>query len=427
MGTTWTAEAVLALAPDASSAAAGRGLGSPAKWESFGADDGAAWGYAKGSGAKPYQVAIDLSEPAFKCSCPSRKFPCKHGLGLFLLVAAGQAKAGERPDFVNEWMSKRTDRQEKAAAPKAAPDPEAQAKRAEKREKRVGAGLQECGLWLRDTVRQGLASPTVATAGHFEGIAARMVDAQAPGIARRLREMAETLHAGTGWQGRLIGQLANLHLIVEAYGRLDELPPGLRDDVLAAVGFNLKKEELPAELRVADVWDVVGQRRYQEERLGVQRSWLRGRESGRWAMTLAFSVANAPFDPMVAPGSAFRAEMAFYPGAEALRALPLDRQDAPFAYPAASSVSQALGDFADRLARCPWTELAPMNLQGVRLTGDPVHAVDEAGDAIPLVASFEPWRWLARTGGEPGSLFGEWDGHRLNPLAGFHDGRWFRL
>jgi len=32
-----------------------------------------------------------LSEPAFKCSCPSRKFPCKHGLGLLLLYASDQA------------------------------------------------------------------------------------------------------------------------------------------------------------------------------------------------------------------------------------------------------------------------------------------------------------------------------------------------
>ena len=41
----------------------------------------------QGSAASPYQTGIDLSEPAFQCTCPSHKFPCKHGLGLFLLLA----------------------------------------------------------------------------------------------------------------------------------------------------------------------------------------------------------------------------------------------------------------------------------------------------------------------------------------------------
>lgn len=427
MSATWSVEAVMALAPDSASATAGRGLGSPGKWVSFGADAGAAWGLAKGSGANPYQVAIDLSEPAFKCSCPSRKFPCKHALGLFLLFAQGQCPAEARPAYVEEWLAKRGEKQAAAAAPKAAPDPEAQAKRAEKRRDRVAAGLEECSLWLRDTVRQGLASPSVANVKHFEGIAARMVDAQAPGIARRLREMGETLHAGAGWQERLIEQIAHLHLIVEAHQRMEGLPDTLREDVLAAVGFAVKKEELPAELRVRDEWNVLGQHRYQEDRLSVQRSWLWARERARWAMVLAFSVANAPFDPLLAPGSAFRGELAFYPGAESLRALPLDRSDAPLHAAPALSIHQALEGFADRLARCPWTELSPMCLANVRLAGPDWEAIDDAGDRLPLVSAFEPWDCLALTGGQPATLIGEWNGTRLRPLALVHEARWFPL
>ncbi len=44
-------------------------------------------GLCQGSGRQPYQARVDLAEPAFKCSCPSRKFPCKHGLALLLLFA----------------------------------------------------------------------------------------------------------------------------------------------------------------------------------------------------------------------------------------------------------------------------------------------------------------------------------------------------
>ncbi|MGH3171654.1 MAG: SWIM zinc finger family protein, partial [Trebonia sp.] len=68
------------LAPDGSSARAARGLAKAAPWTGTGATDDAVWGLCQGSGANPYQTVVDLTGPAYKCSCPSRKFPCKHGL-----------------------------------------------------------------------------------------------------------------------------------------------------------------------------------------------------------------------------------------------------------------------------------------------------------------------------------------------------------
>lgn len=341
------------------------------------------------------------------------------------MFAQGNCGSAAVADYAQEWLAKRQAKQSAPPAEQKAPDPAAQAKRAEKRRERVRAGLEECALWLTDTVRQGLASPVVASTKHFEGIAARMVDAQAPGVARRLREMAEIVHSGAGWQERLVEQLGNLHLILEAYRRLDSLPEAVREDTLAAVGFTLKKEELPPERHVTDHWSVVGQFRYQEERLSVQRSWLWGRGSQRWAMVLAFSVANAPFDPLLSPGTAFEGVLGFYPGAEALRAVPLERRDVPFSPPASGSVALALEAFADQLARCPWTETAPFALSDVRLAGPEWQVVDALGERLPLTTAFEPWRWLAVTGGQPATLFGEWDGHRIRPLAGIYEGRWF--
>src|SRR3954468_8235398 len=83
----WTPEQVLALAPDASSAKSGKDLSTPRKWLTLGVNDTCAWGSIQGSGKNPYQTSIDFTGPAFKCTCPSRKFPCKHGLGLFLILA----------------------------------------------------------------------------------------------------------------------------------------------------------------------------------------------------------------------------------------------------------------------------------------------------------------------------------------------------
>jgi hypothetical protein len=105
-----TEQQVLALAPDSSSAANGKKLMSASKWVSSGKNAQALWGECQGSGSKPYQTQIDLSDFASKCSCPSRKFPCKHALGLLLFAAADAQKIAEAapPDWVSAWLDKRT-------------------------------------------------------------------------------------------------------------------------------------------------------------------------------------------------------------------------------------------------------------------------------------------------------------------------------
>ena len=98
---------IIKLAPDAASVKAGKGLASVAKWVLRGASDRALWGHCQGSGKNPYQTQVDLQNIAFKCSCPSHKFPCKHSLGLLFLHASRPDlfMIGEEPDWVKEWVS----------------------------------------------------------------------------------------------------------------------------------------------------------------------------------------------------------------------------------------------------------------------------------------------------------------------------------
>src|SRR5512134_13753 len=223
MNVTYTSEQILALAPDASSAQAGKTLATPHKWLSLGRDNRSVWGECHGSGAKPYQTQIDLSEPAFKCSCPSRKFPCKHALGLFLLLADKPAtiKSSMPPAWVIDWLHTRDERAQKQAEKKERPptpvDTEAQGKRAAKREAKIDAGIDELDVWLRDLIRSGLAKAQTQPNSFWGTPAARLVDAQAPGLARRVRELATIPASGPGWQERLLDRLSCLHLLIEGY------------------------------------------------------------------------------------------------------------------------------------------------------------------------------------------------------------------
>ncbi|WP_433517583.1 SWIM zinc finger family protein [Nonomuraea sp. CA-143628] len=113
----WSRDQVLALAPDASSQKAAQGVAAPGKWSLRGTTDDVLFGECKGSGATPYMACVDLSEPAYRCSCPSRKFPCKHALGLLLMWSAdGVPAADSLPPWAAEWIAMRTERAAKAAA-----------------------------------------------------------------------------------------------------------------------------------------------------------------------------------------------------------------------------------------------------------------------------------------------------------------------
>ena len=83
------------LAPDDASIKAALKLARPGPWSETGSTDTLVWGKCQGSGKTPYQVSVDLTGPAVKCSCPSRKFPCKHGLALLLLWVEGDGAVAE--------------------------------------------------------------------------------------------------------------------------------------------------------------------------------------------------------------------------------------------------------------------------------------------------------------------------------------------
>src|SRR5215218_7974058 len=100
-----TSEDVAALAPDAKVAAAGRKLGAPKSWESPGRSDAALWGECRGSAV--YQVRVDLSDLAVKCSCPSRKQPCKHVIGLLFLSLEATPSETSLPVWVTDWLARR--------------------------------------------------------------------------------------------------------------------------------------------------------------------------------------------------------------------------------------------------------------------------------------------------------------------------------
>jgi hypothetical protein len=319
-----TEEQILTLAPDEPSKKAGKELANLSKWVSKGANEQAIWGECQGSGSKPYQTQIDVANIAFKCSCPSRKFPCKHGIALGLLYARQQNLFSESsmPAWVHEWISKRSQKEEKKTEKKDKPvDEEAQAKRQQAREQKVADGIEELLTWIKDIIRNGIINIPEKGYPFWDGMAKRMVDAQAPGLAGMVRGLAAINYFKEGWQTNFLDALLNIYLVAKGYQSKDSLEPLVMQDVRALIGFTVNQEELKESQGVKDVWLVAGKQISDDDNLTVERNWLYGINSNQYALVLQFIIRGQGAGVLLSPGMFIEAELVYFPSISPLRAL----------------------------------------------------------------------------------------------------------
>lgn len=433
MALAWSLAQVQELARDASSAAAGRKLASPSRWRQLGHSERALWGECQGSAL--YQTRVALADFATSCSCPSRKFPCKHALGLLFLGAQSptQVPALPEPEWVQSWLESRASaQQKKARAASAKPvDEVAQAKRAEKRHGSILAGLDQLDAWLADLIRQGLSKAKAESFSFWDGQARRLIDAQAPGLASRVRAMGGRVAATEDWSARLLDDLGTLALLSHAYRRLAELDRGLAADVKRSIGITLDQSEVLAHGDVVeDLWHVVSVVVEDDDRLRAQRAWLHGAESGRSALILQFAAGDAGFPEAFVTGTRLRARLAFWPSAAPQRAFVTERLSPPEPAPAAprgSTIAAALDRFAAAVGRVPWLERDLFVLDSiVPEPGPTTSIIDQAGHVLPLYGQ-DHELLLALSGGHPVALTAEWDGYGLLPLAAWQGERFWQV
>ncbi|WP_298572567.1 SWIM zinc finger family protein [Streptomyces luteogriseus] len=439
-GARWTADQVLALAPDAASRKAGSKLGAAGPWSEAGSsDEGTVWGLCKGSGSKPYQTVVDIAGaagPAYKCSCPSRKFPCKHALGLLLLWAADDAAVppGQEPEWAEQWTAGRRRRAEERKAgdgsgtPSGSADPEAARRRAERRAERVTSGAVELEQRLADLLRGGLATAEQSGYGLWEETAARMVDAQAQGLAGRVRELGAIPSTGPGWPVRLLEECALLHLLGQGWLRRERLPDGLAATVRSRMGLPASADGPP----LRDRWLVLAQYDTTDPRLTTRRIWLHGADSHRTVLLLSYGAAGRAPELALPVGLTLEAEVSAYPGAGQPR-VALGEQFAPPApaaiRPPGMTTSRAAARYGDALRDDPWLESVPVTLDRVvpAPDGDSWQLADADEDAaLPLtpVARSRPglWRLVALSGGAPVRVFGEYGHQGFTPLTAWPEG-----
>jgi len=422
---------VAGLAPDASSLAAARRLARPGPWSDTGSTETLLWGKCQGSGKTPYQVSIDLTGPAFRCSCPSRKFPCKHGLALLLLWVDGSGSVAEVTEvagFAQEWAAERSARAESKAAGDAArpartPDPAAAAKRLEDRLALMDDGMDDFARWLTDLARSGTAAARHQSYAWWDGTAARLVDAQLPGLADDVRSVGGAVTGRPDWAERLLVALGRWWTATRAWSGRESLDEARLGDLRAYLGWSTSTESVRRGDAVTDRWLVLGAHRTDDGRLQQQRTWLRGSATGETVQVLDFAAGGQVLPVARIVGSRLDATLARYPGAAVRRALFVDEptvSDDDVRMPSGASLEDARSAAAETWGRNPWARRIPVVLSDVRVGVDRV--VDADGASVPLTDDADVWSLLALTGGEPARLFGELEETRLRPLTVVLDG-----
>ena len=480
MSANLTKDKIERLAPDQASLGAALKLVKPAKWPVLGGDAGTAllWGECQGSGSTPYRVVLATVDLGYKCTCPSRKFPCKHVLALMWQYCDSPQRFPESavPEWVNDWLVRRRGKSGGTAAvaangtddeaapgevrkprggsiaealaetPAAPPDPKAAARAEAQRERirqereaSVAAGLDELGLWIADQLGHGLAGFAANAAKSCRTLSARLVDAKAAGLAGQLDALsADVFRVPESQRGELVMErLGAMALISAAYRRQDALPPALKADVRRTVGWTVKREDLLADtqaLRVKAPWMVVAARsEVQPDKLRRLETWLLRLDAQegpapQFALLLDFIPvsAGAQAAPYI-PGELLLAELVFYPSATPLRAHIAAREPVPFDPlaeslpwpPFPAGLGEALAAYDATLAMQPWLDAWPVAASGVQLVrGEKDGLLFASADAVALpLNAAQADAALPLLGLEDISIAGLWDGRLFTLFA----------
>ena len=427
-------EKIEAIAPDQASLVAARKLVKPAGWSGLCCDDaGLIWGECQGSGASPYRVVASEVDAGYKCTCPSRKFPCKHSLALMWMRSEGKITfaAGRAPEWVQDWTRRRRPGSgavakeessgalaakdlDQAATPtleKIDPKAEARAAAARERSRRdredaILAGLDDLDRWISDQIDNGFAGFAANAGKSCRSIAQRLVDAKASSLAARIDSLPAHLYAlpEPMRPTAALEQLGQLNLLAEAYRRQENLSNELRADVRREVGWTQPREGLLTDEGVYAVtgsWRVLASlSEVQPDRLRRLETWLWREDAGeepQFAVLIDFvPVAGGPTRAAYQPGEKLGAALVYYPSARPLRALirevtvPAQECSADI-HLSDQSLAAAMAEYEDALCAVPWLNVWPMNFHAARLrrNGESLFLCSSNGEGIvfPLAAA----------------------------------------
>ncbi len=432
-----TIKDALSFTADSALAAEARKIAHAHRWLSLEGNGKVLWGEFKTRGGS-IRSEVDLrhDKPGFKCSCRTRKSPCKHSFGLLMLLVKNPDAfrvVDEPPEETMQWLKRRDSH---IAPPERTLEEEAQlaAQRQKNREKRFGQmskGIEELEAWLLDTLREGLASLHGQASEYWEERAARLVDAKMKAVASRVKNLALVMQQ-PDWHEQSLQTFGELFLLIKAFRQRAYLAQPLQQELLNTAGVSFKKDDLLAEKGVQDDWVVVGREEGEEENLYFQRIWLVGATTNRYGVRLEFNYGSPVAGGDWPIGTVLKAEVVFYPSSFPQRLLfkKYERTKPQTELSYFEHFAAFAKAYAEAVAANPWLMSFPGLIGGViPVQKDEQYFLTDANRHTLAIPEDEAqfWTLFALSGGQPIAVFGNWNGSVFQPLSAEAQGRWVRL
>ena len=221
------------------------------------------FGECQGSGKTPYLCSADFTDPqsvTYRCSCPSRQFPCKHSIGLLYAYVDGKSfTPGEVPEALQDKREKAAARAEKKKVDASKPRKVNKSALAKKIKAQLD-GLELLEKLTFDLVRLGIGNMNAKSASEFEKQAKQLGNSYLPGAQTALHDYTKlffdedevkTTAAQEAIYSEALDQLGRLHSLVRQgrtylQTRLDdpELAPETESSIAAWLGHAWQLREL---------------------------------------------------------------------------------------------------------------------------------------------------------------------------------------
>lgn len=248
-----TEEFIETAAPNADAAKNGKALVLKSKFLKFHKtpDDTLLFGHCQGSGKEPYLCSADFAQPqspVYRCTCPSRQFPCKHSLGLLYAFLQGKkfdpAEAPESLASKREKVAARVEKKKEEADKPKVVNKAALAKK-------IKAQLEGIDLLEKltlDLVRLGIGNMNAKSAREIEDQAKQLGNAFLPGAQSALHRYTKLFYTDDATErtaaqreaiySEALDQLGRLHAIVRqgrAYLQRRAEDPELKPETESAI------------------------------------------------------------------------------------------------------------------------------------------------------------------------------------------------
>ena len=422
----WTAHQILEIAPNGLVWSKAKTLAYNDAWNALGKNNLLIWGQCKSSGEKWYDTVVHTQSASHRCSCQEKFFPCRHVLALMLYALNHPDKIEVCSTEIPAWVTSALKGPERkiSSAEEEQSKKDKRQKNFEKRLALMHQGAEELERWLLDIVQQGLSAISSYDSSFWEKMAAKMVDAQMGGIAKRIRKIPGLLHE-ENWHEHMLAHLGQIFLFVQSFMQLDALSDELKEEVLAIAGVNKKKEELLIQKGITDRWLACGIIEDEEDGLRSKQVFMVGQKSGRIIFQLDYAWGTQRFENYWPVGGVVEGEAVFYPGAYPIRAIikkPIFSKVGfypSFSFATLDAFAQA---FAEAIATNPWLPALPCILSNVKVqkTEGRLWIVDSLNNAIPLPQNDNrAWSLMALSSEKPITLFGNWTGWHFTPISVF--------